>query len=94
MLLVGVIYELTDGDDWHGEPWGGALKLSTVRMARAWLANPDGGGPALARDMQAIVDAWPGGVCADLAFLTLIPVCAHLRFRPVDSPGDLATDLR
>ena len=48
------------------EPWEGALKLRTVRMARDWLALPHPAGEAAtARDMRAIVDAWPGEICAE-----------------------------
>jgi len=57
------------------DPWGHALKMSTVRTARDWLANaaaPEdaewGWHPVYQetyRDMTDVVDLWPGDVCGE-----------------------------
>jgi hypothetical protein len=55
------------------DPWGYAMKMSTVRTARAWLATYDPEGPwawhpqqvEMKRDMDLVVERWPGEVCGE-----------------------------
>ena len=55
------------------DPWGYALKLSTVRIARHWLATVDHGDPfgwhpahiETQQSFEAVVELWPGDVCGE-----------------------------
>ena len=55
------------------DPWGYAMKMSTVRAARTWLATYDPEGPwawhpqqvEMKADMDFVVASWPGEVCGE-----------------------------
>ena len=55
------------------DPWGYAMKMSTVRAARAWLATYDPEGPwawhpqqvEMKADMDFVVASWPGEICGE-----------------------------
>ena len=55
------------------DPWGYAMKMSTVRAARAWLATYDPEGPwawhpqqvEMKADMDFVDASWPGEVCGE-----------------------------
>ena len=55
------------------DPWGYALKMSTVRAARTWLASYDPAGPwawhpveeETRENMELVVARWPGEVCGE-----------------------------